>query len=102
MPQQYDCHQPRSDLPVLAFEACPSSPSRAPLLQESTLDVAEALPADERAPPAARRLARTLQALLGLSSQMQDSMGAPRSHKHKQEVAGAIARLGANPARPRG
>lgn len=62
------------------------------------MDVAQALPVDARAQPAARRLARTLQALLGLSSQMQDGMGAPRSHKHKQDVAAAIARLGATAA----
>ncbi|KAL4443613.1 hypothetical protein ABPG75_011350 [Micractinium tetrahymenae] len=71
-------------------------------LQESALDVAEALPVDARAQPSARRLARTLQALLGLSSQMQDGMGAPRSHKHKQDVAAAIARLGATSASRRG
>lgn len=72
------------------------------MLQESTLDVAEALPVDSRAPPAVHRLARTLQALLGLSSQMQDGMGAPRSHKHKQDVAAAIARLGGTATSRRG
>ncbi|PRW56624.1 Nucleoporin NUP188 like isoform B [Chlorella sorokiniana] len=48
-----------------------------------------------RRDPSGRRLARTLQALLGLSSQMQDSMGAERLHRHKQAVAAAIGRLAA-------
>lgn len=48
--------------------------------------------------PAAIRLCRTLQALLGLSSQMQDSLGAERPHRHKQAVAAAIARLAATSA----
>ena len=33
--------------------------------------------------PSGRRVARTLQALLGLSSQMQDRMGAERTHRHR-------------------
>lgn len=48
-----------------------------------------------RRDPSGRRLARILQALLGLSSQMQDSMGAERTHRHKQAVAAAIGRLAA-------
>lgn len=48
-----------------------------------------------RRSPAGRRLSRTLQALLGLSSQLQDSMGAERPHAHKHAVATAIGRLAA-------
>lgn len=48
--------------------------------------------------PAGARLCRTLQALLGLSTQMQDSMGADRMHHHKQKVVAAIGRLGATTA----
>ncbi|PSC72509.1 exostosin-like glycosyltransferase isoform B [Micractinium conductrix] len=55
-------------------------------LQEDALDVAEALPVDARTLPSACRLARSVQALLGLSSQLQDGMGAERSHPHKQAV----------------
>lgn len=70
-------------------------------VQEGTLHVLDSLPFDARAVPAARRLARSMQALLGLSSQMQDGMGAQRSNEHKQAVALAISRLGATSAASR-
>lgn len=60
--------------------------------QEDVLEVAGAC-AKGGGGGAARRLARTLQALLGLSTQMQDGMGAERPHRHKQAVAAAIGRL---------
>jgi hypothetical protein len=56
------------------------------------LEVAAACEAHSSAP--ARRLARTLQALLGLSTEMQDRLGVERPHRHKQAVAQAIDRLG--------
>lgn len=74
--------QPRSQLLLLS--------------QEDVLGVAEDCSGDAaRRDPSGRRLARTLQALLGVSSQMQDSMGAERPHRHKQAVAAAIGRLAA-------
>jgi len=64
--------------------------------QEDVLEVADECSSDAaRRDASGRRLARTLQALLGLSSQMQDSMGAERPHRHKQSVGAAIGRLAA-------
>lgn len=59
------------------------------------LDVAEACVSDRRS--ASRRLGRTLQVLLGLSSQVQDGLGADRTHRHKLAVLAAINQLGAAP-----
>lgn len=72
-------------------------------MQEDVLGVADDCSSDAaRRHPAGRRLARTLQALLGLSSQLQDSMGAERAHRHKQAVGAAIGRLAAVAAGRRG
>ena len=77
-------------------------PLNRPRPQEDVLGVADDCGDAVRRHPAGRRLCRTLQALLGLSTQMQDSMGAERPHHHKQSVAAAIARLGAVAAGRRG
>jgi hypothetical protein len=70
-----------------------------PLLQVGVLDLAEVLSEESlNAHPAARRLAHTLQALLGLTSQLQDGMGAERSHGHKQAVSACLGRLAGAPA----
>lgn len=80
----------------------PCCPPSVCALQEDALDVAEALPVDARTLPSACRLARSVQALLGLSSQLQDGMGAERSHPHKQAVSAAMAKLAATAASRRG
>ncbi|KAI3428139.1 hypothetical protein D9Q98_006522 [Chlorella vulgaris] len=71
------------------------SPATLLALQEGVLDVAEACVSDRRS--ASRRLGRTLQVLLGLSSQVQDGLGADRTHRHKLAVLAAINQLGAAP-----
>ena len=73
----------------------PTSPA-----QEDVLDVAMVCCSSGQAGTGgapARRLARTLQALLGLSTQLQDAMGVQRGHKHLARVAGMLEMLARPP-----
>ena len=69
-------------------------------MQKGALEVAESCTATGvllvSAPaPAVQRVARSLLAVLGLSSQLLDAMGADRPQQHAIAVRDAISRLGA-------